>query len=88
MGTLYSPQFPLQLLVYEIFGIDPISILISLCCGCTNLLRASLCPADDRMLTGRLPYVAAVRKGILWWYQSEDVVILLKSFLKKPQNLK
>lgn len=67
MWTLYSPQFSLQLLVYGIFGNNPIFILISLSCGCANLLKSILCPADHRMLSSKLPYMAFVPTGITLW---------------------
>lgn len=88
MWTLYSPQFPLQLLVHGIFGINPISILISLCCG-SNLLKAILCPADHKMSFSKLPYMAIVPNRIILWYQSEEILILLKNFFNFfTQNLK
>lgn len=85
MWTLYNPQFPLQLLVHGIFGINPISILISLCCG-SNLLKAILCPADHRMPFSQLPYMAIVPKRIILWYQREEILILLKNFFKTPKT--
>lgn len=88
MWTLYSPQFSLQLLVYGIFGNNPIFILISLSCGCANLLKSILCPADHRMLSSKLPYMAFVPTGITLWQQSEEVLILLIIFFLKPKNLK
>jgi len=78
--TLYSPQFSLQLLFYGIFGINSTSILIAFCFECANLLQAILCPADPRMLSSKLPYMAVVPKGIILWYQREEIVILLKIF--------
>lgn len=85
MWTLYSPQFSLQLLVHGIFGINPISILISLCYG-SNLPKEVLRPVDHRMPFSKLPHMAIVPNGIISWYQSEEILILLKNFFKTPKT--